>query len=251
MKYSKEELMVVTGAREIRDYDKVLVGIGLPMACAILAKLTHAPRSVIFFENGVVDPKSTDYGVGLADLKAWSGASYYTGALEVMGFMLHGGKFDVGFVGVLEVDMHGNVNSSIVEVNGKPRHFTGSGGGNDIVSLAKKIIIITRHEKRKIKEKVYYVTSPGYIGGLDRKGLGLRGGDIIVITDMAVLKFNKDKRRMDVASVHPGVKIEDIINNTGFSLEIPSNVPVTPEPTEYELKVLRERVPASLYSKPA
>ncbi|MEM0004730.1 MAG: CoA-transferase [Desulfurococcaceae archaeon] len=249
MKYSKEELMVVTGAREIKDYDKVLVGIGLPMACAILAKLTHAPHSVIFFENGVVDPKSTDYGVGLADLKAWSGASYYTGTLEVMGYMLHGGKFDVGFVGVLEVDMYGNVNSTIVEVNGKPRHFTGSGGGNDIVSLARKIIVITRHEKRKIKEKVFYVTSPGYIGGRDRREVGLRGGDIVVITDMAVLKFNKNKGRMDVVSIHPGIKIEEVINNTGFPLEIPSDVPTTPEPTEHELKVLREKVPATLYSK--
>ncbi|MEM0014706.1 MAG: CoA-transferase [Zestosphaera sp.] len=249
MKYVPEELMVVTGAREIKDHYNVLVGLGLPMACAILAKKTHAPRATIFFENGVVNPDSTDYGVGLADLKAWSMSAYFTNAVEVLGYMLQGGKIDVGFVGVLEIDMHGNVNSSIVESEGRKRHFTGSGGGNDIVSSAGKVIIIMRHQKRKLKERVYFITSPGYVGGRDRAELGIRGGDIMVITDMAVLKFDRVRRKMSLVSVHPGITVEEVISNTGFTLDVPEKVVTTPEPSDYELKVLRERIPRSLYAK--
>ena len=99
-------------------------------------------------------------------MKARSGASYYTGTLEVTGFVIHGGKFDVVFIGALEVGTYGNANSTIVEVNGKQRRFTES-GRNDIVSLAKKTVIMARREKRKIKERLYYVTSPGYVSGKD------------------------------------------------------------------------------------
>lgn len=249
MKYSPEELMVVTGAREIRDGDNVLVGIGLPMACAILAKKTHAPRATIFFENGVVNPESTDYGVGLADLKAWAGSSYFTGAVEVLGFMLQGGRIDVGFVGVLEVDMYGNVNSSLVSIGGKLKHFTGSGGGNDIVSSARKVVVITRHERRKLPERVFFVTSAGYVSGMDRSAVGIRGGDIVVITDMAVLRFDRVKRRMSISSIHPGLSVEEVVSNTGFHVELPESVPTTPEPTDYELRTLREKIPKALYAK--
>lgn len=249
MRYTPEELMVVTGAREIRDGQNILVGIGLPMACAILAKKTHAPRATIFFENGVVNPESTDYGVGLADLKAWAGSAYFTGAVEVLGYMLQGGKIDVGFVGALEVDEYGNINSSIVESEGRKRHFTGSGGGNDIVSSAKKIIVVMRHQRRKLRERVYFITSPGYVGGRNREELGIRGGDIIVITDLAVLKFDKERRRMTLASVHPGIEIKEVVSNTGFALDIPEKINTTPEPTEYELEVLRDKIPRSLYTK--
>ncbi|MEM0065373.1 MAG: CoA-transferase [Zestosphaera sp.] len=249
MRYTPEELMVVTGAREIRDGDNVLVGIGLPMACAILAKKTHAPRANIFFENGVVNPESTDYGVGLADLKAWAGSSYFTGAVEVLGFMLQGGRIDVGFIGVLEVDMYGNANSSLINAGGKLRHFTGSGGGNDIVSSARKVIVVTRHEKRKLPERVFFITSPGYVNGMDRATLGIRGGDIIVITNMAVLRFDKMKRRMTISSVHPGITVEEVIDNTGFPVELPEKVASTPEPTDSELRILREKIPKSLYAR--
>jgi len=249
MKYKPEELMVVAGAREIKDGNNVIVGIGLPMASAILAKLTHAPRATIFFENGVVNPNSTDYGVGLADLKAWAGSEYFTGAVEVLGFMLQGGRFDVGFLGALEVDIYGNVNSSLVEVEGRKRHFTGSGGGNDIASSAKKVVIIMRHQKRKLRERVYFITSPGYVDGRDRREFGLRSNEIVVITDMAVFRLDKNKKRLVLESIHPGIKLEEVISNTGFRIDIPEKIQLTPEPSEYELKMLREKVPRSLYAK--
>lgn len=250
LSYKPEELMVVTAAKYIKNRQNVLVGIGLPMAAAILAKLTHAPKANIFFELGVVNPHSTDYGVGLADLKAWRGAEFFTSALDVLGMTLQRGLIDVGFVGVLEVDSYSNINSTLVKLEGgKIKHFTGSGGGNDIVSLAKKIVVVTYLQKRKFPKEVAFVTSPGYPKGYERHKAGLRGGDIEIVTDKAVLAFDKSVGRLGIKSIHPGVSLEEVLNNVGFELYVPQKILTTEPPTEYELKVLREKVPRSLYAR--
>lgn len=250
VKYSTEELMVVTGARKIRDGNNVMVGIGLPMASAILAKKTHAPNANIFLELGVLNPNSSDFGVGLADIKAWQGAELLTSALDVLGMLLHSGKIDVGFLGALEVDELGNINTTQVELErGKIKHFTGSGGGNDIASLAKRIVVVMRHQKRKLRKKVSYITSPGYIDGKERQEAGLRGGDIEIVTDMAVFKFNKKIKKMTISSIHSGVNLDDVVENTGFQFVIPPKVDITPEPTESELKILRDEIPREIYTK--
>lgn len=247
--FSPEELMVVEGARRIRDGSNVIVGIGLPMASAILAKKMHAPRANIFFELGVVNPMSSDYGVGLADIKAWQGADAFMGALEVLGFMLQGGRIDVGFLGALEVDQFGNINTTQVKVDSRIKHFTGSGGGNDIASLAKKTIVIMKHQKRKFPKAVAYITSPGYVNSKERREMGIRGGDIEVITDLAVLRFDKNIGKLTILSVHPGVSLDDVVQNTGFELELAEDIPPTPEPTQLELEVLRNEIPRELYAR--
>jgi len=250
LNYRPEEMMVITAARYIKNKQNVLVGLGLPMAASILAQLTHAPKANIFFELGVVNPHSSDYGVGLADLKAWRGTELYTSALDVLGMTLHRGLIDIGFVGVLEVDAYSNINSSLVRLEGgKVKHFTGSGGGNDIVSLAKKIIVVTYLQKRKFPKEVAFITSPGYPNGRERHEAGLRGGDIEIVTDKAVLAFDKGARKLGIKSIHPGVSLDEVLNNVGFELAVPSKVPVTEPPTEFELKVLREKVPRSLYAR--
>ena len=49
-------------------------------------------------------------------------------------------------------------------------------------------------------------------------------------------------KRMRLKSVHPGVKVEDVIQNTGFELIIPDKVPITKPPTEEEIDILRNRI---------
>src|SRR5574341_823783 len=54
MKYTRRELMVVAAAREIREGDKVFVGMRLPLLGFAVAKETHAPNALGIFENGVI-----------------------------------------------------------------------------------------------------------------------------------------------------------------------------------------------------
>src|SRR5438874_1023105 len=82
--------------------------------------------------------------------------------------------------------------------------------------------------KRKLPEAVAHLTSPGFAGGRSRQELGLRGGGPHrVITDMAVLGFDPDTHSATLLSLHPVVRLEDVVENTGFPLHIPKQVPMT------------------------
>ena len=61
------------------------------------------------------------------------------------------------------------------------------------------------------------------------------------------MDFEEGTKRMCLKPVHPGVTVKEVIENTGFELIIPKEVPTTPPPTEEELNILRNRVdPAGL-----
>ena len=241
---SATEIMATAGARELRDGQTVVVGLGLPQVATVLAQRTHAPRLTALLEIGVMNPAPIDTAAGLADARIWYKATAYSGFLDVMGMNVHRGVVDVGFLGALEIDQFGNINTTLLKSDsGKLRYFNGSAGGNDIASLAKSVIMIMRHEKRKLPQVVAHLTSPGFVGGKSRKELGLRGGGPFrLITDKAVLGFDEQTHSAKVISLHPGVSAQDVIENTGFPLNLPRDVPCTPLPTAEELRLLREEI---------
>jgi acyl CoA:acetate/3-ketoacid CoA transferase beta subunit len=242
--------MAAAGAKELHDGEVVVVGLGLPQVAAVLAKRTHAPNLSALLEIGVMNPAPIDTAVGLADARIWYRATCWSGFLDVMGMNVHRGVVDVGFLGALEIDRYGNINTTLLkEDSGKVRYFNGSAGGNDIASLAKRVLMIMRHEKRKLPAAVAHLTSPGFVGGRSRQELGLRGGGPHrVITDMAVLGFDPQTHSATLVSLHPGNRVEEVVENTGFPLQIPNEVPVTALPTAEELRLLREEIdPKGVY----
>jgi len=248
--YSPSELMAVAGARELQDHQVVAVGLGLPVVASFLAKLTHAPHMTMLFELGVIDPEPIHAGVGLADPRVWYRAKVLSSFVDILGAILHHGRVDVGFLGGLEVDEYGSLNTSLVgDPNGQFRHFTGSGGANDIASSAKSTIIIMRHEARKIKKAISFVTSPGYLPGeRSREDEGLIGGPSRVITDKAIFGFHPETRKMMLTSIHPGNTVDDVVNTMGFVPVIPGTVPFTEEPSAEQLLLIREQIdPQKMY----
>jgi len=241
--YTRREMMVVAGARELKDGEVVLAGVGLPQVSAVVAKYTHAARLKILLELGIAEPKPIHSAIGLSDPRIWHGCTFMGGWLDVMGMNLHRGVVDVGFLGGIQVDKYGNINTTLIGNPQKPlRYFHGTGGGaNDVASLAKRFMIIMSHEKRRFPEHVDYITSPGHINGPEgRIKAGLRpGGPTRVITDLAVFGFDDKTLRMKLLSIHPTVSLKDVIENTGFSLILPKEVPVTAPPTIEEQKIIR------------
>lgn len=243
MDVTATEIMATAGARELRDGETIVVGLGLPQVAVVLAKRTHAPGLTSILEIGVANMDPIDTPVGLADSRIFYRATCWSSFLDTLGMNLHRGVVDVGFLGALEVDRFGNINTTFLKENGKVRYFNGSAGGNDVASLAKRVIIIMHHEKRKLPEAVTHLTSPGFVEGKSRRELGLRGGGPHrVITDKAVLAFDPRTHAAVLRSVHPGIAVEEVVENTGFALEIPKEVPETPLPTPDELRLLREEI---------
>jgi len=248
------ELMVASAAREIRDGEVVFVGMRLPLIAFVVAKRTHAPNAVGLFENGVIRAApAAELIYTMADPPNILGATQCLDMLSVMS-LLQSGRVDLGFLGAAEVDRFGNLNSTKVDgrpfgklragssvVDGQFVRLPGSGGACDIASLAKRFVVLLEHSKRRLPEKVSYVTSPGNgdgAGWRERKGLP-RGGPSAVITTKAVLRFGEDGEAR-LASVHAGVTVEDVIANTGWKLRVLDNVAETPSPSAAELQAIRE-----------
>jgi len=254
IEFSTSELMVVCGARELRDNEVAVVGLGIPLLAAALAQRTHAPGLKALNELGVADPRPIEQGVGNADPRLWWQGAFFGSFVDIMGTCLHRGVVDVGFLGALEVDVYGNSNTTEIQTEKGVRRLNGSGGANDMASSAKRTIIIARHERRKLVERVTHLTSPGFLtGGSSREEAGLPGGGPSrVLTDKAVLGFDTQTRRMKLISIHPGVTHEDLHESTGFDLEIPSDVAVTEPPTQEEIRLIREELdPKRMYTSAA
>jgi glutaconate CoA-transferase subunit B len=243
--YTLTELMAVTAAREIRDGEIVFAGTGLPMLGVMLAQRTHAPECVIIFEAGTAASRLAHLPMSVGDPRVMRGAAMAAGLMEVFTYVLQAGRVDVGFLSGAQVDRYGNINStSIGRDPGRPSvRFSGSGGACDIACLAKRTIIIAKHEKRRFPETVDYVTSPGWLqGGDSRKASGLvRGGPDTIVTTMGVMRFQPESKAVYLMSYHPGLTPAAVAAATGFPVDVRHAIETRP-PTPLELRILREEV---------
>jgi glutaconate CoA-transferase, subunit B len=253
------ELMVAAAAREIKDGEVVFVGMRLPLIAFVVAKRTHAPNAVGLFENGVIrSTPAQELIYTMADPPNILGATQCLDMLSVMA-LLQSGRVNLGFLGAAEVDRFGNLNSTLVRgADGKSIRLPGSGGACDIASLAQRFVVLMEHSKRRLPERVGYITSPGNgDGGNWRALVGLpRGGPASCITTKAVLRFKTPDRTSTkkkssapadcevgeayLASVHPGVAVDDVLANTGWKLRIAYDVGETAAPTAADLAAIRE-----------
>src|SRR5947209_456959 len=170
--YTLGELMVAAAAREIKDGEIAFVGMRLPLIAFVVAKKTHAPNAIGLFENGVI--RSTPPPELIYTMADPPNILNATQCLDMMGVMslLQSGRVDLGFLGSAEVDRFGNLNSTQVGNPGGEGFvkLPGSGGACDIASLAKRFIVLLEHSKRRLPERVSYITSPGNGDGSGESG---------------------------------------------------------------------------------
>lgn len=240
MDYSTQELMIVAAAREIRDGEVVFVGMRLPITAFGVARLTHAPNAVGLFECGLARyAPAEDMLYTMGDPPNQLNAAWATGLVQVMG-QLQAGRVDAGFIGGAEIDKFGNINTSYIGDHSNPKvKLPGSGGAADIAAMSGRLLAIMNHEKRRLVERVDYVTSPGHLTGGDaRAKLGLGGGPAAVITDRAILRPHGPDFELHLASVHPGHDAGEVRENTGWNLKSLPGVDETPPPTKDEMEAL-------------
>lgn len=243
MTVSDQERMIVVGSRYLQDHRVVFAGVGAPLIASVLAQQLHAPHLTIILEGGFVGPRMLPGKLPIStnEMRAARGAVMHTGIMDVFLYAQRG-YFDYGFLGAAQVDPYGNVNASIIGTPERPKvRMSGTGGANDIASSCHEVFILTKHEPRRFVEKVDFVTSPGHLSGADaRERAGLfPGGPSRVITDLAILGFDPESRRMTIEALQPGVSIDQVRENTGFELEVANDVGSVSEPSELELRRLR------------
>jgi glutaconate CoA-transferase subunit B len=242
--YTKREMMAVAAAREIRDGDIVFCGTGISMLAAMAAKHISAPSSVIFFETGAIDSRLEEVPLAVGDPRVMFATCVNGGLADAFATMQNRftGRQVVGIMGAAQIDIYGNLNSTVIGDYDAPTvRFSGSGGACDVASFVSRTIIFMQHAKRKFVPRLDYLTSPGWLDGPDgRKKAGLPGGGpACVITDMAIMGFDENSRQMYLKGCFEGVSKETVLENMGFAVDTSRAMPVEP-PSAQELAILRE-----------
>src|SRR3954470_13697965 len=223
MSYNAMELMICCAARLLEDGRTVAVGTGVPCAAAMLAQRTAAPNLVIFFEAGGVAPQLPTMPISVGDSRTFYRGLMATSMCDIMETCQRG-MMDYTFLGGAQIDAYGNLNSTMIGSDyARPKvRLPGSGGANDLASLCWRILVVTPHDRRRFVEKLDFLTTPGYLtgpGAREAAGLPAGTGPFRVITDLAVLGYHPETKRMQVLSLHPGVNLEQVRAATGFALE--------------------------------
>ncbi|MBN2401495.1 MAG: 3-oxoacid CoA-transferase [Spirochaetes bacterium] len=246
MSFNSMELMICLAARNLEDNSIVVVGTGGPCAAAMLAQKTVAPNLNILFEAGGLGPELPSMPISVGDSRTFHRAIAATSMPEIMETCQRG-MVDYTFLGGAQLDMYGNINSTMIGTDhSKPKvRMPGSGGANDLGSLCWKTMVMTVHNAKRFVKKCDFITTPGYLtgpGAREAAGLPPGTGPFKVITDLCVMGYDKDTCRMQVESIHHGVTKQQIIENTEFELLWAKEIKETAPPTELELKILREQV---------
>ncbi len=246
MEYSDKQMMAVALSREIEDGKTYIIGTGLPLIGGSLAKNTHAPNASLLFETGVIEGNPPEVPKCVADLRNSFHAAVLWPQYRYFGFQtlsLSRGSIDAGFLGGAQIDPYGNLNSTCIGDYYHPAaRMSGSGGANGIATYCDTVIVM-KHEKRRFVEKLDYCTSPGWVDGPDgraKRGLPPEKGPRAVITKYGIFRFGED-RRMYLAEIFAHANVQDIIDNTGFDIDV-SRAVVCPEPDEETLRILTTKV---------
>jgi glutaconate CoA-transferase subunit B len=156
--------MICVAARNLEDGATVVVGTGAPCAAAMLAQKTHSPNLTIMFEAGGVAPILPAMPISVGDSRTFYRAILASSMPEIMETCQRG-MVDYTFLGGAQIDMYGNINSTMVGDNhAKPKvRFPGSGGANDLASLCWRTMMMTPQDAKRFTEKINFITSPGYL----------------------------------------------------------------------------------------
>ncbi|KUN19192.1 CoA-transferase [Streptomyces antibioticus] len=224
MTATRAEYCVIACAEAWRDAGEILASpMGLiPSVGARLARLTFAPDLLLTDgEAMIVDAEGTAEG--------------WLPYRQHLAFVT-GGRRHV-MMGAGQIDRYGNQNISCIGDWERPKRQLLGVRGAPVNTLNNPTSYwVPKHSRRVFVEKVDMVCGVGY-----DHAAGARHHRIPrVVSDLGVFDFATPDHSMRLASLHPGVTVEQVTQATGFALTIPSEVPCTREPTPQELKLIRE-----------
>jgi glutaconate CoA-transferase, subunit B len=243
--------MVLRAAREIREGETVFVGTRLPLLAYLVAKATHAPHATALYENGLIrEEAARELLFTMGDPPNILGATCASTTLDVMGLM-QAGRVDLGLLGAAEVDRRGNLNSTEVEdASGRAVRLPGSGGAADILSLARRCVVLLPLEKRRLVERVRVRTSPGFGDGpafRERAGLP-PGGPSAVVTTHCVLRFDGALREGYLAEIYPEFTVDHVLAGMGWTPRVAQPLGMTRPFGEEEIAALRRLDPEGFWT---
>lgn len=243
--YTDNELLACVASKLLKNGKSVFVGTGLPIIATMLAQKTHAPDLLIIFEAGGIGPILPILPLSVGDSRTFYRGMAATSMHDAMS-LVQNGYGDYGFLGAAQVDIFGNINSTVIGDHDMPStRLPGSGGANDVGSFCRRTIIIMHQDRTRFVEKLDFLTTPGYLdgpGAREKAGLPEGTGPYRVITQLGVFDFHEIKKTMRLIAVHPGVSASQVQEQASFTFEINENLRTTLPPTPEELEILHHDI---------
>ena len=237
------EVQTVVAARRLANTKTVFIGVGRPSDAAILARMVHNPSLVLIYESGTIGAKPFHIPLSIGDGELSETADVVVGVTEMFNYWIGPGRVQVAFLGAAQIDRFANLNSTVIGDYDAPRtRLPGGGGAPEIASGCGEVVVIIDHERRAMVPRLDFVTTVGHGDGPGaRQRLGLRGkGPTAVITDLCVLEPDPSSAELTLTSLHEGVSVEQVREQTGWDLAVAEHVRVTAPPSAHELEALRE-----------
>lgn len=154
------------------------------------------------------------------------------------------GRIDVFFLGGVQID--GQANLNLVGTGPYPetdRRFPGSFGSAYMYFTVPRVILFRpEHSRRVFVEKVDFNSAPG----VSASGVHRPGGPYALVTELCIMHFDAARQRFRLSSVHPGVTLEQVRDQTGFDFDLAPDLCETPNPTAEVLQVIRGDVAKNL-----
>lgn len=246
---SESEFLTVTAARYLHDKRLVFAGIGLPTLAVALAQ-SSTPRLEVVYESGVTGAHPLELPATIADSVLITGAECVLTLPALFGYVLQGGRIDVGFLGAAQIDRFGNLNSSVIGEWANPqKRLPGSGGAHEVLMNAREVfVVMRRHTTSAFVERLDFCTSPGPQRIRAAGGRPRGGGVTHVFTECGVLARDDEHDELSLVAIRSGFDPEEVRQRTGWSLNVSSDLTEIPAPTDEELRALRDDIdPTRVY----
>jgi acyl CoA:acetate/3-ketoacid CoA transferase beta subunit len=237
--FTRAEVCAVAVAEAFRGDGEVLASSfgTVPAVGARLAKLTFEPD--LMMTDGIAS--------AISNVPPVSGGATEDNIVEAwLPFrtifdLLWNGRRHVMMI-ASQIDRYGNQNFACIGPHEKPKvQLLGMRGAPGNTISHRTSYWIPNHTSRVFVEKVDVVSGVGY----DRaRALGEASSKYHcihrVVSNLGVFDFQTPDNSMRLASVHPGVGVDEIVEATAFDLVIPDDVPESRAPTKEELRILRD-----------
>lgn len=228
MTITRDEHCVIACAEAWRGAGEVLASpFGyIPTIGARLAKATFEPDLIVTDGEAVVVANDLPLEGTEKQAEGWFPFRF------VFDLLAHGARHVM--MGAVQVDRYGNQNISAIGDHAKPAvQLIGVRGAPGNTISHDTSYWVPNHTRRVFVERVDFVSGVG-------RDKDPPGHPRFVVSNLGMFDFETPDGRMRVRSLHPGVTMEEVAESTGFELEVPSDVPVTRDPTEEELRLIRE-----------
>ena len=248
--YSVDELITITAARELVDNSIVFAGIGLPTLAVSLAQSTTAANLEVIYESGVCGAHPSELPATIADAVLITDSEAVLTISALFGYVLQGGRIDVGFLGAAQIDKHGNLNSSVIgDWNAPSKRLPGSGGAHEVLANAQEtFVVMRRHTARAFVNELDFCTSAGPDRVLAAGGIPRSKGVTKVFTEFGIMSRSGVGEELVLTAIHLGVDVSEVVAATGWALKVSPTVSIIDPPTESELALLRDEIdPSGVY----